>query len=232
MQRTARALTVTAMAATAAIAWAASFPTDLGVDESVGVQAVQNGVAGGSPNLYPARNTIKAASPALRTKMVQEALAWAKAYTESPEFAAAMKDAGINPDQVMTFLMRDYGLGFPEDGLYAKADWIDHHGKTALAVRRATLAAWEYARNHPEEALDIVIAEAHRAKVPVNRSHERWMLRHILDSIFVPGESPERVGTLSPSGYQAGVQALVDGGHLKNPPSFLRFAPFEKEEGR
>lgn len=89
MQRTARALTVAAMAATAAIAWAANFPTDLGVDESVGVQAVQNGVAGGSPNLSPARNTIKAASPALRTKMVQEALTWAKAYTESPEFAAA-----------------------------------------------------------------------------------------------------------------------------------------------
>ena len=143
-----------------------------------------------------------------------------------------LAQAGINPDQVTTFLMRDYGLGFPEDGLYAKADWINHHGKTALAVRRATLAAWEYARNHPEEALDIVIAEARRAKVPVNRSHERWMLRHILDSIFVPGENPERVGTLSPSEFQASAQALVDAGHLKNPPSFLRFAPFEKEEGR
>ena len=90
----------------------------------------------------------------------------------------------------------------------------------------------DFFRDNPEEALDIVIAEARRAKVPVNRSHERWMLRHILDSIFVPGESPERVGTLSPSEFQASVQALVDADHLKNPPSFLRFAPFEKEEGR
>ena len=143
-----------------------------------------------------------------------------------------LAQAGINPDQVTTFLMRDYGLGFPEDGLYAKTDWIDRHAKTALAVRRATLAGWEYARDHPEEALDIVLAEARRAKLPSNRSHERWMLRHIVDSIFVPDESAEQVGTLSLSEFQASAQALRNAGLLKKTPVFSRFAPFEKERAQ
>ena len=139
-----------------------------------------------------------------------------------------LAQAGIDPERVTTFLMRDYGLGFPEDGLYARADWLAGHGDTALAVRRATLAGWQYAREHLEETLDLVIAEAQRAKVPVNRPHERWMLRHILDSIFVPGERPEQAGSLSAAEFQATAQALQDAGLLKALPSFSHFAPFEK----
>lgn len=91
MQRTTRALAGAAMAMAAgfALAWAAQFPSDLGVDEPVGVQAVQTGVASGFPPIYAARATLKAASPAQRAKMVEEALTWARAYTESSEFAAA-----------------------------------------------------------------------------------------------------------------------------------------------
>jgi hypothetical protein len=91
MQRTARGLAGAAMAMGAgiALAWAAQFPTDLGVEEPVGVQAVQTAVASGFPQLYAARTTLKAASSAQRAKMVQEALTWARAYTESSEFAAA-----------------------------------------------------------------------------------------------------------------------------------------------
>ncbi len=143
-----------------------------------------------------------------------------------------LAQAGIDPDQITTFKMRDYGLGSPEDGLYAKTDWIDRHRETALAIRRATLAGWEYARDHPEEALDIVIAEAHRAKLPANRPHERWMLRHILDSIFISGTKPEEVGTLSPSAFKASTQALIDAGLLKKTPDFSRFAPFNTESSR
>ena len=139
-----------------------------------------------------------------------------------------LAQAGVDPDQITTFMMRDYGLDFPEDGLYARSDWIDRHPETALAVRRATLAGWEYARAHPEEALDIVIAEAHRAKLPVNRPHERWMLRHILNSIFVPGSRPEEVGTLSPSAFKASTQALIGAGLLKKAPDYSRFAPFDQ----
>ena len=143
-----------------------------------------------------------------------------------------LAQAGIDRERVTTFLMRDYGLGFPEDGLYARSDWIAGHAEAALAMRRATLAGWQYARDHLEETLDVVIAEAQRAQLPVNRPHERWMLRHLLDSIFVPGEKPEQAGSLSASEFQATAQALQGAGFIKQLPSFSRFAPFDKKENR
>ena len=72
-------------------------------------------------------------------------------------------------------------------------------------------------------------AEAHRAKLPVNRPHERWMLRHMLDAIFVPGESQKQLGTLSPSEFKSTAQALLNAGLLKKSPDFSRFAPFNNE---
>ena len=143
-----------------------------------------------------------------------------------------LTQAGIDADRVTPFLMRDYGLGFPEDGLYAKHDWIARHADTALAVRRATLAGWQYARDHREETLDAVIAEAKRAQLPVNRPHERWMLNHVLDSIFVPGEPPEQAGSLSAAEFQNSAQALLKAGLLKTLADFSRFAPFEPKEER
>ena len=143
-----------------------------------------------------------------------------------------LTQAGIDADRVTPFLMRDYGLGFPEDGLYARSDWITGHRDTAQALRQATLAGWQYARDHREETLDAVIAEARHARLPVNRPHERWMLNHVLDSIFVPGEAAERVGRLAPSEFQNSAQALLKAGLLKTLPDFSRFAPFEPKEER
>jgi len=143
-----------------------------------------------------------------------------------------LAQAGIDADRVTTFLMRDYGLGFPEDGLYARSEWIASHRETALALRRATLAGWEYARDHREETLDVVIAEAQRAQLPVNRPHERWMLRHVLDSIFVAGERPESVATLRRAEFESTAQALLGAGFISELPSFSRFAPFDQRSGQ
>lgn len=143
-----------------------------------------------------------------------------------------LTQAGVDFSRVTTFLMRDYGLGFPEDGLYARSDWITGHRDVALALRRATLAGWRYAREHREETLDAVIAEARRAKQPVNRPHERWMLEHVLESVFVAGERAEQLGTLSQAEFESSAQALQGAGFIKALPSFPRFAPFDRQAGR
>lgn len=134
---------------------------------------------------------------------------------------------GVDPDRLAVFLMRDSGLGFPEDGIYASALWMAAHPDLALAVRKATLQGWEYARAHPEEAIDAVMREARSAGVPVNRAHEQWMLRHILDSIFLPGMPPGGVGSLSREDFKATVKALKEAGLLSGAPDYEAFAPIE-----
>ena len=138
--------------------------------------------------------------------------------------------AGIDAGRITAFRMRDYGLGFPEDGLYTTPSWASRNPEHVRAVRGATLAGWVYARDHPEEALDAVLAEARRAGVAANRPHERWMLRHILDSIFVPGALPAAVGRLDQRAFASTAQTLRSAGLLEQAPEFTAFAPFQAEE--
>jgi len=135
--------------------------------------------------------------------------------------------SGIDSERITAFRMRDYGLGFPEDGLYATAHWVRDHPELARAVRRAILAGWTYARAHPQEAIDAVSAEARQAGVSTNRPHERWMLRHILDSIFVAGTPPAAFGSLDRSAFASAVLALRSAGLMDQAPEFAVFVPFE-----
>lgn len=68
--------------------WAAAFPGDLGVDEAQARQTVDSAVRGGFVSVWAARNALRAADGSQRARMVEQALAWARSYTESPEFAA------------------------------------------------------------------------------------------------------------------------------------------------
>jgi len=139
-----------------------------------------------------------------------------------------IRQAGIDEDQLSVFLMRDSGLGLPEDGIYAAAGWMAHNRETALAFRRATMAGWAYARGHVEETIDVVLAEAKKSGVAANRSHERWMLGHILASIFVKGESPERIGALDAVDFEKTVDLLRRDGLLDRAPSLSAFAPMQE----
>ncbi len=138
--------------------------------------------------------------------------------------------AGVDSDRITALRMRDYGLGFPEDGLYPTTHWASHNGALVQALRTATLAGWVYARAHSEEALDAVLAESQRAWVAANRPHARWMLDHILSSIFVPGAPPTAAGRLDPGAFRGTVAALRSAGLLEQAPEFESFAPFQAGE--
>ncbi len=137
--------------------------------------------------------------------------------------------AGYDYDQLTLFLMRDYGLGFPEDGLYTSVETAARHPEVCRALRRATLAGWEYARQHPEEAIDAVLRASRRVGVPANRPHSRWMLEHVLVSIF-PTENDVVPGRLERCRYQETVQALVGAGLIDDAPPFDAFFPVALQE--
>lgn len=120
--------------------------------------------------------------------------------------------AGIDADRLTVFRMRDFGLGMPEDGLYARADWAARHPQAARALSQATLRGWEYARQHPEETLDTVLELAEKAGVVTNRAHERWMLKTVLAAIFVDGAAPDAVGRIDPDMYARAVRSLREAG--------------------
>jgi len=60
----------------------------LGVNEETGKRMVEDWLSSGYFNPSPAAKAVKAAAPASRATLVANAIAWAKAYTESPGFKA------------------------------------------------------------------------------------------------------------------------------------------------
>ncbi|MDD4016313.1 MAG: ABC transporter substrate-binding protein [Kiritimatiellae bacterium] len=134
--------------------------------------------------------------------------------------------AGVDYDRLTVFKMRDFGLGFPEDGLYTLTETAKRKPEVCRALREATLAGWEYARRHPDEAVETVVRESRRAGVPVNRPHTLWMLSHVLDSVCPP-EAGVRRGHLDRSAYTDTVRSMIAAGVISQAPPFEDFAPFE-----
>lgn len=121
--------------------------------------------------------------------------------------------AGIDYEQLTVFLMRDYGLGFVEDGLYCLVPYRRRFPERCAAMREATLAGWRYAREHPQETLDAVLEESRKAEVPANRPHARWMLEHILAAVF-PNGGEREFGELCRDDYNRAVGSLRDAGRI------------------
>lgn len=136
--------------------------------------------------------------------------------------------AGVDYDRLTLFMMRDSGLGFPEDGLYGTEEFVRANPQLCRDFRQACLTGWQLARQLPEEALDLVMRESRRAGVPVNRAHSRWMLEKILLSIFDAADG-HGIGRLDRRVYDQTVVALKKADVIQIAQSYERFAPLETE---
>lgn len=128
-------------------------------------------------------------------------------------------NAGLNPDELTTFFFSDYGMNFPEDGLYCRED-VDV--RLCRAFADASLEGWREAFAHPEEALDIVTAYITRAHLGASRVHQRWMLARMRD-LIVPASDPAAFGMLRPEDYQRVAAALKENGWIESIPDLDSF---------
>ena len=74
----------------------------------------------------------------------------------------------------------DTEYDFPEDGVYVTEDFYRKNADKVNAFVQASRKGWEWAHNHPEETLDIVMKWAEKEQVHTNRLHQQWMLEEIL----------------------------------------------------
>lgn len=131
-------------------------------------------------------------------------------------------NSGINPDELNTFFFHDYGLNFPEDGLYVLEETLQKDPELCLGFAKASIEGWKYAFEHPEKALDIVLDNMRKAHVPASRVHQKWMLSRMKDIIMPQNESVS-LGTLLREDYERGAQMLLDSGLIKEIPPFESF---------
>lgn len=89
-----------------------------------------------------------------------------------------IKVSGHEDKPVIRFADTEYN--YPEDGLYVSADFFQRYPEKVKAFAEASRKGWEWAHEHPNEALDIVMKWVVKENVHTNRIHQRWMLEEIL----------------------------------------------------
>jgi len=131
-------------------------------------------------------------------------------------------NAGVDPQELTTFMLADYGFNFPEDGIYCREDLAKTHPERCRRFVRASLRGWQYAFAHPQEALDLVMKYVEAANVATDRVHQKWMLERMRD-IIQPRENGVPPGILRQADYQLVAAELRNNGLIADVPLFSHF---------
>lgn len=115
-------------------------------------------------------------------------------------------DAGITPDQLVTFKYEDQGVATLEDGLYTLEDNLSDPAMVDKLTRfvAASMKGWKYAEEHPEEAAEIVLDND--ATGAQTEMHQVRMMGEIAK--LTAGSD----GSLDPADYERTVATLLAGG--------------------
>ena len=115
-------------------------------------------------------------------------------------------DAGIKPEELVTFKYEDQGVATLEDGLYVMEEDLKDPEFADKMVRfvRASMKGWRYAEENPDEAAEIVLEND--ATGAQTEKHQKRMMREIAK--LTEGSS----GELDPEAYERTVQTLLEGG--------------------
>jgi NitT/TauT family transport system substrate-binding protein len=131
-------------------------------------------------------------------------------------------NSGYNPDELNTFFFADYGLNFLEDGIYCLSDKLKKDPKLCADFINATFEGWIYAFNNREKVIDVVVRNAIKDKLPVNRIHQRWMLDRYKDLYFPEGMKAIHTN-LSRKDYEFVGSVMKESGLIRQIPSYEIF---------
>ena len=136
--------------------------------------------------------------------------ALAMSYNEL--FQLKMAGQRIRPEQLL--YMRDIGYNVPEDGVYVTADFYHKHKDAVQKFAEATRRGWEWAVEHPEEALDIVMMTMKQSGASGNIIAQEWMLKEILAQL-ADKDTGKRSYRLEPKSVELANRILLESGIIR-----------------
>jgi NitT/TauT family transport system substrate-binding protein len=131
-------------------------------------------------------------------------------------------NSGINPDELNKFNFYDYGMNFPEDGIYCMESLFKKDPALCKKFVAASIEGWSYALTHKDETINVVDKYKEMAKVADNRSHAKWMLNSMNDMISSSGKNVTE-GTLLESDYNNLTNFLYESKFITNKPLYGDF---------
>lgn len=120
-----------------------------------------------------------------------------------------LAEYGLRPDDTYLLHFSDYGYDLPEDGLYVTDEFYQAHPDIIPKLVRASIRGWEWANEHKEKALDIVMDIVHENNIGTNRYHQRKMMEEIL-RLQVDKSCNKRTYLLSPEDFESASDILLN----------------------
>lgn len=120
-----------------------------------------------------------------------------------------LMQAGVEMTDTNVYRFCDHGYNVQEDGVYMTWDYYEKHKDQALRFAEASRRGWEWAAEHPDETLDIVMQYVDKDRVATNRVMQKLMLDEVL-RLQVDRESQKREFRLRPDMVQQASQLMLE----------------------
>ena len=117
--------------------------------------------------------------------------------------------AGIKMTDKNVYRFCDHGYNVQEDGVYMTRDYYANHKELARRFAQASRKGWEWAAQHPDETLDIVMQYVDKNHIATNRVMQRLMLKEVL-RLQVDRESKKREFRLRPDMVRQASRLMVE----------------------
>ena len=111
-----------------------------------------------------------------------------------------------------------------EDGVYMSREYYETHKEEAHRFAQASRKGWEWAAQHPEEALEIVMQYIDHEHIATNCVIQRLMLKEVL-RLQVDRESKKREFRLRPDMVQLANQLMIENKMLSREVPYEELIP-------
>ena len=127
--------------------------------------------------------------------------------------------AGIKMNAKNVYRFCDHGYNVQEDGVYMTREYYAKHKEEARRFAQASRKGWEWAAQHPDEALDIVMKYVDKDHIATNRVMQKLMLKEVL-RLQVDRESKKREFRLRPDMVKLASRLMVENQMLSREVSY------------
>ena len=134
----------------------------------------------------------------------------AMSYNEYNQLA----QAGVKLTDKNVYRFCDHGYNVQEDGVWMTREYYENHRNEAHRFADASRRGWEWAAEHPDETLDMVMQYVRRDHIGTNPVLQRMMLNEVL-RLLVDRESKKREYRLRPDMVKKASQLMCENMMLK-----------------
>ena len=137
--------------------------------------------------------------------------------------------AGYQLDSTNVYRFRDHGYNVQEDGVYVTRSYYRKHKETARKFAEASRRGWEWAAEHPEETLAIVMKYVKENRIATNEVLQRLMLADVL-SLQLDRESGKREFRLRPDMVKLASDLMFECNMLDNEVTYEQLTEDQANE--